>query len=101
MADKVVSLAEAVSLIDNGATVALGGNTIHRSPCAALAQMIRQGKKDLTVVKTAGAYDVDLLCGAGLVRAVIAAYVGFENFGLAPRFRRGVESGAVKLHEHT
>ena len=101
MTDKVVSLGEAVRRINDGSTVALGGNTIHRSPCAAIAEMIRQGKKGLTLVKTAGAYDIDVLCGTGVAGAVLAAYVGFENFGLAPRFRRAVEAGRVKLYEHT
>jgi len=101
MSSKVVSLPEAIKAIADGSTVALGGNTIHRSPCAAIHELIRQGKKGLTLVKTAGAYDVDVLCGTGVADAVLAAYVGFENFGLAPRFRKAVESGRVKLYEHT
>jgi glutaconate CoA-transferase subunit A len=64
--------------------------------------MVRQGKRDLTVVKTAGGYDVDLLCGAGCVARLIVAYVGFENLqGLAPQFRRAIERGEVELVEQT
>lgn len=98
---KVVNLTEALGHITRGATVGLGGNTIHRNPAAAVHEMIRQGKKDLAVVKTAGGYEVDVLCGAGCVTTVVAAYVGFENYGLAPCFRRSVEKGQVRLVEHT
>lgn len=101
MADKRVSLREAVAPIQDGSMVALGGNTIHRAPCAAVHEIIRQGKRGLTLVKTAGAYDVDILCGTGCAEGVLAAYVGFENYGLAPRFRKAVEEGKARLIEHT
>lgn len=101
MKNKVTSLREAVAAIADGSVVALGGNTIHRSPCAAVHELIRQGKRGLTVVKTAGAYDVDVLCGTGCADRVLAAYVGFENYGLAPRFRKAVEQGKAALLEHT
>jgi glutaconate CoA-transferase subunit A len=99
---KVRTLAEAVAAIPDGSQVALGGNTVHRSPSAAVHELVRQGKQDLTVIKTAGGYDVDLLCGAGCVSRLIVAYVGFENLqGLARRFREAVESGQVALEEQT
>lgn len=98
---KVVDLEEAVSVISDGATVALSGNTLHRAPGAAIHEIIRQGKRNLELVKTAGAYDVDVLCGAGCVAAVSAGFVGFENvFGLAPRYRKAIESGVVEAKEH-
>lgn len=98
---KVMTLAEAVALIPNGATVAIGGNTFHRAPGAALHELVRQSKRGLTLAKTAGSYDVDLLAGAGLLSKAVIAYVGFETLGLAPRFRRVVETGQVAVQEHT
>lgn len=98
---KVMGLAEAVRLIPDGATVAVGGNTFHRAPGAALHELVRQGRRDLTLVKTAGAYDVDLLAGAGLLGRAAVAYVGFETLGMAPRFRKAVESGTLGVNEHT
>lgn len=98
---KLTALADALAPLADGATVALGGNTLHRSPSAAVHELIRQGKRRLNLVKTAGAYDVDLLCGTGVADAVTAGFVGFENvFGMAPLYRRGVESGAVHAYEH-
>lgn len=96
-----MGLAEAVGMIPDGAVLAIGGNTFHRAPGAALHELVRQGKRNLTLVKTAGAYDVDLLAGAGLANRAAIAYVGFETLGLAPRFRRGVETGQIAVQEHT
>jgi glutaconate CoA-transferase, subunit A len=101
MQSKLMSLAEALAPLADGATVALGGNTLHRAPCAAAHELIRQGKRRLNLVKTAGAYDIDLLCGTGVADTVTAGFVGFENvFGMAPLYRRGVESGQVRAREH-
>lgn len=101
MIDKRASLSEAISTIGDGATVALGGNTLHRAPCAAVHAIVRQGSRGLNLVKTAGAYDIDLLCAAGCAAAVSAGFIGFETpFGLAPAYRRAVESGAVEAREH-
>ncbi len=101
MTSKRASLADVVSSIPDGASIALGGNTLHRAPCAVVHEIVRQGKRGLNLVKTAGSYDVDLLAGAGCLSSADVAFVGFENvFGLAPRYRRAVESGALRLREH-
>lgn len=99
---KSQSLASAVAAIPDGSAVALGGNTVHRSPSGAVHELIRQRKRDLTLIKTAGGYDVDILCGAGCVSRLLVAYVGFENLqGLAPRFRAAIEGGDVEMQEQT
>jgi glutaconate CoA-transferase, subunit A len=101
MHDKLTTLADAISRVPDSAILALGGNTLHRGPGAAVHELVRQGKRGLEVVKTAGAYDVDLLCAAGCAAAVSAGFVGYETpFGMAPAYRRGVESGAVAVREH-
>jgi glutaconate CoA-transferase, subunit A len=66
-----------------------------------VAHEARRGARDLEIVKTAGAYDVDLLAAAGCLRAASCGFVGFENeFGLAPSYRRAVEQGVVEAREH-
>ncbi|RMF92704.1 MAG: CoA transferase subunit A [Nitrospinota bacterium] len=101
MQEKVMTLEAGGKLLQDGDLVALGGNTLHRSPSAFVRELARQGKRDLKVVKTAGAYDIDLLCAAGVVSEVYAGYVGFENlFGLAPHYRKAVEEGRVRVWEH-
>ncbi len=101
MRNKLMSLHEAIALVPNDSVAALGGNTLHRSPSAAIHELIRQEKRGLNLVKTAGAYDVDILCGAGVASAVTAGFIGYENvFGMAQMYRRGVEQGTVRACEH-
>lgn len=99
--DKLVSLTEAAHLVPDGAAIAVGGNLLHRGPFALVRELARQGRRGLEIVKTAGAYDVDLLAATGCLRAASCGFVGFESeFGLAPNYRRAVESGAVEAREH-
>lgn len=99
--DKRITLTDAVARVPDGALIAAGGNLLHRGPFAFVRELARQGKRDLEIVKTAGAYDVDLLAAAGCLRRASCGFVGFENeFGLAPAYRRAVEAGAVEAAEH-
>lgn len=101
MQPKLTDLASAIGRVQNGARIALGGNTIHRGPGAAVHELVRQGTTGLEIVKTAGAYDIDLLCASGCASSVSAGYVGYESvFGLAPAYRRAVERGDVVAREH-
>jgi glutaconate CoA-transferase, subunit A len=99
---RLASLAEAVASIPDGSLIGLGGNLSHRTPCAAVHELIRQGKRGLGLVKPAAGYDFDVLCGAGCVSRVILSFVSLENmWGMAPRFRAALESGAIEFVEHT
>src|SRR5437867_4027078 len=101
MKQKKTTLAEAITSVADGSIVALGGNTIHRAPCAAVHELVRQRKRGLELVKTAGAYDVDVLVGTGVADRVSAGFIGFENvFGLAPQYRRAAEQGRIEVKEH-
>jgi glutaconate CoA-transferase subunit A len=99
--DKRTSLSSAVARVLDGSTIAVGGNVLHRGPFAFVRELARQEKRELEIVKTAGAYDVDLLAAAGCLRAASCGFVGFENeFGMAPGYRRAVEQGVVEAREH-
>ena len=99
--NKLTTLEQAVSLIGDGACVGLGGNTLNRAPMAAVFEMVRQKKRGLRVVKTAGAMDVDALCLAGCAASVDAGFISYESqYGLAQRYRRSVQSGLVRANEH-
>lgn len=97
---KQISLQKAASAISDGALLALGGNTLHRSPIAFVKELIRQEKKNLSVIKTAGALDVDLLATAKALESVYGGYIGFEMFGLAQNYRKGVQIQEIIAHEH-
>lgn len=99
--DKEVSLQQLAARIPDGASLALGGSFLHRGPFALVRELIRQGRKQLEIVKQSPGYDIDILCRAGAVRKVRAGIVAMEgNFGLAPFYRRAIESGQVALEEH-
>lgn len=98
---KVTTLKEAISLINNGDSVALGGMLIYRRPVAAALELIRQGKNQLTLMGWTLSIESDFLVGFGLVDKVRTSYFGLENFGLAPMFRKKVESNEVKIIEET
>ena len=99
--NKLLDLAAAVAMVNDGDTVAFGGNVLYRSPIAAVKELIRQDKKDLHLVKTAIAYEVDLLCAAGAASRVTAGFVGYEGeFGLCRWYRKDVESTTVRADEN-
>lgn len=101
MKDKVLNLEEAVKLVSDGNIIAFGGNVLHRAPMAFTRELIRQNKKKLKVVKTAGAHEVDILCAAGCVESVDAGFISYETeYGLANHYRKAVQTGVVKGNEH-
>jgi glutaconate CoA-transferase, subunit A len=98
--DKRVSLADAASLVRDGAIVALGGGLSARLPMALVRELIRQGRRGLHLVGSAHSIDVDLLVAAGAVRRCEESYVGFEqDLGLAPAYRRAAEDGTIEVAE--
>lgn len=102
MANKLLSLAEAVALVPNGATMSLGGFTTQRHPMAFVYEMIRQQKRDLYLFGHSPGGDWDHLIGAGCVRRVELAYEADEAFGtIGPCWRRAVEQGTIEWEDYT
>ena len=96
-------MAEAASLVPNGATLALGGMTLYRRPAAFVFELLRQKAppRDLTLLCFTCSYESDLLVGAGLVKRVRTCYFGFEVFGLAPMFTQAANLGEIEIVEET
>lgn len=101
MREKLIPLAEAAALVHPGELVALGGTMFRRKPMAMVRELIRQGIGGLRLTTFLGSIEVDMLVGAGLVEEVIASYVGFERYGLAPNVRREEEAGRLRRPEYT
>jgi glutaconate CoA-transferase, subunit A len=99
----VISLAEAASLVTDGATLALGGMTLYRRPAAFVFELLRRPTppRRLTLLCFTCGYESDLLVGAGLVERVRTCYFGFEAFGLAPMFTQAGNLGEVDILEET
>jgi glutaconate CoA-transferase subunit A len=99
--DKRRTLAEAVELIPDGATVGIGGLSMNSAPMAVVREIARQGKRDLTLVAIVAGMPVDWLVAAGCVRKVISGLISFEGLGLAPHFRRAAQAGEVEVEEYS
>lgn len=95
--EKLCTLEQAVSLVSDGARIAFGGFAVYQKPMAAVQQIIRAGKKDLTIVGCVHSIEADMLIGAGCVSTIETSYVGLEKFGLAQNYRRAVQEGRVRV----
>ena len=97
-----MSLDEAVSTyVQDGDLVGIGGLSFWRKPISVCREIIRQNKKDLTVCTFVGGIEVDMLIGGGCVSEVKSCFVGMEIFGMAPHYRKAVESGSIKISEES
>jgi glutaconate CoA-transferase subunit A len=95
---KVLSMSEAVAqFVPDGASVAMSLQLEQMIPFAAAHEIIRQKKRNLTLIGPISDVLFDQVIGAGCVERVIAAWVGNAMMGLAYNFRRGVEGGSVKV----
>jgi glutaconate CoA-transferase subunit A len=103
MAD-VVSLHEAVAeLVRDGDVVALEGFT-HLIPYAAGHEVIRQGRRDLTLVRMTPDLIYDQLIGMGCARKLVFSWGGNPGVGSLRRFRDAVEHAwpvPLELEEHS
>ncbi|MBN9436597.1 CoA transferase [Bosea sp. (in: a-proteobacteria)] len=97
---KVKSLQEAAGLVKDGARIALGGFAIYQRPMAFVRELVRQKRRDLTIVGVTNSIDTDMLIGAGAVSKVETSYVGFEKYGLAKNFRRACEQDGFDIVDY-
>lgn len=99
--DKRRSLEAAAALVPDGATIAIGGLSMNSAPMAFVRELVRQRKRDLTVVAIVAGMPVDWLIAGGCVRTVISGLISFEGLGLAPNFRAMVQAGRVGIEEYS
>src|SRR5919199_1782913 len=89
--------------VHDGDTVALEGFT-HLIPDAAGHEIIRQGRRELTLVRMTPDVVYDQLIGAGCARKLIFSWGGNPGVGSLHRFRDAVENGwpaPLELEEHS
>ena len=100
----IVPLAEAVAdLVHDGDTVAMEGFT-HLIPFAAGHEVIRQRRRDLTLIRMTPDVIYDQLIGAGCAAKLIFSWGGNPGVGSLHRFRDAVEHGwprPLELEEHS
>lgn len=89
--------------LKDGDTAAFEGFT-HLIPTAAAHEAIRQGYKDLTLVRMTPDVVYDQMIGMGMARKVIFSYAGNPGVGLLRRMRDAVENGfphPLEIEEHS
>ncbi|OPG06216.1 acyl CoA--acetate/3-ketoacid CoA transferase subunit alpha [Streptomyces sp. GKU 895] len=98
MTDKTMTADEAVSRLESGMTLGIGGWGSRRKPMELVRALLRTGITDLTVVSYGGP-DVGMLAAAGRLRRLVAPFVTLDSIPLEPHYRAARESGAFELTE--
>ncbi|MBV2362990.1 CoA transferase subunit A [Streptomonospora nanhaiensis] len=100
----IVPLDEGVrELVHDGDTVALEGFT-HLIPVAAGHEIIRQGRRDLTLVRMTPDVVYDQLIGAGCAARLVFSWGGNPGVGSLHRFRDAIQNGwprPLEIEEHS
>ncbi|HTK13122.1 MAG TPA: CoA transferase subunit A [Xanthobacteraceae bacterium] len=101
---RIVSLAEAVKAnVRDGDTVAMEGFT-HLIPHAAGHEIIRQGRKDLTLIRMTPDLIYDQMIGMGCAKKLVFSWGGNPGVGSLHRLRDAVEKGwpkPLEIEEHS
>lgn len=100
----IVPLDEGVrALVGDGDTVALEGFT-HLIPFAAGHEIIRQGRRGLTLVRMTPDLLYDQMIGAGCAHRLVFSWGGNPGVGSLHRFRDAVQNGwpgPLEIEEHS
>jgi glutaconate CoA-transferase subunit A len=100
----VVDLSEAIrELVRDGDAVALEGFT-HLIPHAAGHELVRQGRRDLTLIRMTPDIVYDQLIGMGCARKLVFSWGGNPGVGSLHRLRDAVERGfpqPLEIEEHS
>ena len=101
---KFLPLQQAVAEnLHSGDTVAFEGFT-HLIPTAAAHEAIRQGFRDLTLVRMTPDLVYDQMIGMGMAKKIVFSYVGNPGVGLLRRARDAIENGfphPLEIEEHS
>src|SRR6185312_8925375 len=101
---EIVSLAEAIAAnVHDSDSLAMEGFT-HLIPHAAGHEIIRQQRRDLTLMRMTPDVIYDQLIGAGCARKLIFSWAGNPGVGSLHRFRDAVEHSwpvPLEIEEHS
>jgi glutaconate CoA-transferase, subunit A len=101
---ELIELQEAVAgLVQSGDSVALEGFT-HLIPTAAAHEIIRQERRDLTLIRMTPDLIYDQMIGMGCARKLVFSWGGNPGVGSLHRFRDAVEHGwpvPLEIEEHS
>lgn len=105
LTQKIFSMKEAVlRFIEDGDSIVMGAALEGAIPFAVGHEIIRQGKKDLTLIGPISDMLFDQMIGSGCVKEVIAAWVGNVIMGVGYNMRRAIEAGVprkIEIQDYT
>lgn len=101
MVSKLVDMSDAAGLVRDGMRVGIGGTPTSRKPMMFVHALARSGVHGIRLYSFLGSIDVDVLVAADAVAEVHAGYVGLEQLGEAPAYRRAVDMGEIQRHEYS
>ncbi|MFZ0618815.1 MAG: CoA-transferase [Candidatus Acidiferrales bacterium] len=97
---KLMSMRDAIAQhVPSGSMVLLGAQMEQMIPFAAGHELIRQGRRDLTLVGPISDILFDQMIGAGCASRVMAAWVGNVSAGVGYCFRRAAEQSVPRRIE--
>lgn len=100
MTGKVMELGEAAELVRDGDDVAIGGCLYSRTPWAMLLELLRAGRRDLTLSRSLMCFEAELFLVRGAARKIVTSWVGIGlPWGMAKVMRRYVEEGRAEYEE--
>jgi glutaconate CoA-transferase subunit A len=98
VAEKRMTVDEAVAEVTDGMTIGIGGWGSRRKPMAFVRALVRKGVKDLVVVSYGGP-DIGILCATGQLKRAVYGFVSLDSIPLEPYFRRARQEGTVEAVE--
>jgi glutaconate CoA-transferase subunit A len=98
---KLVPLSEAIATYVNDGDIVYAAGFTHLIPFAAGHEMIRQGKKDLTLARATPDLIYDQMVAAGCARKVIFSYMGNPGVGSLRIVRSAIEQGKLEWEEYS
>jgi glutaconate CoA-transferase, subunit A len=101
MSSKVVSLREAIAAnVHDGDTLAIEGFT-HLISFAAAHEVIRQGRRDLTLARLTPDLVYDQMVAAGCASKLVFSWLGNPGVGSLHAIRRAIEAGRLEIEEYS
>jgi glutaconate CoA-transferase, subunit A len=101
---ELVTIRKAVAeLVSDGDSLALEGFT-HLIPFAAGHELLRQGRRELELIRMTPDVLYDQMIGAGAARRLVFSYGGNPGVGSLHRFRDAIEHGwphPIEVEEHS
>ena len=98
---KLVPLSDAIAAYVNDGDVLYAAGFTHLIPFAAGHEMIRQGKKNLTLARATPDLVYDQMVAAGCAKKLIFSYMGNPGVGSLRIVRSAIEQGQLEWEEYS